>query len=382
MAFMKRISLILFFLFSFTQNTFSAGKIIDTRLTDNQTCEAIYQEINFANSVIEKNTLIGTVRVDSLNVNDQSLEFNADVLYRISFELPGMSQLIKKYENNEIIKNRRNADQDLNYAICEYYLQRAFNEKRIPNFEIGFLNTKNETFKHRKLFLYADGAFRYEYKSNVTIEKEFNFKKFPFEKATLYLILYSTIDNYIKIVPSEYSDTLIEDKMFLKIPGWDITSIDIYAGSDLESEELERFENDLITEINIKRTYVSYLIKFFVPILFIVIIAYSGFWIEERDLKTRVELSIVCLLSLIAFNFVISDKLPDLPYMTFLDTFVLISYFFAGLTTVISIIIYRVPHIPRPGRRNISLNDEFKVWMPSAYLLSNIAAWAFLWNKL
>ena len=111
-------------------------------------------------------------------------------------------------------------------------------------------------------------------------------------------------------------------------------------------------------------------------------ISYSGFWIEEKDLKTRVELSIVCLLSLIAFNFVISDKLPDLPYMTFLDTFVLISYFFAGLTTVISIIIYRVPHIPRPDRRNISLNDEFKVWMPSAYLLSNIAAWAFLWNKL
>ena len=134
--------------------------------------------------------------------------------------------------------------------------------------------------------------------------------------------------------------------------------------------------------IYIKRTFVSYLIKFFVPILFIVMISYSGFWIEEKDLKTRVELSIVCLLSLIAFNFVISDKLPDLPYMTFLDTFVLISYFFAGLTTVISIIIYRVPHIQRPGRRNISLNDEFKVWMPSAYLLSNIAAWAFLWNKL
>ena len=52
---MKRIGLILFFLFSFTQNAFSAGKIIDTRLTDSQTCEAIYDEINFADSVIEKN---------------------------------------------------------------------------------------------------------------------------------------------------------------------------------------------------------------------------------------------------------------------------------------------------------------------------------------
>lgn len=381
---MKRIGLILFFLFSFTQNAFSAGKIIDTRLTDSQTCEAIYDEINFADSVIEKNNLLGDVEIHNLTINDGLFEFNADITYRVDIKLNRMTNLIKKFDYNKIIKERLDENNESSvYAVCEFSMPKAIFEKKVPNYQIKILNTKKENFKQRKILLYADGTFTFEYKSDITIEKNFNFKKFPFETTSLFITLSSEFNNYLKIAPTSYTTELEKSKMWsLKIPGWDIKFVNVYSGEEFLEDGIEGYENDLITQIYIKRTFVSYLIKFFVPILFIVMISYSGFWIEEKDLKTRVELSIVCLLSLIAFNFVISDKLPDLPYMTFLDTFVLISYFFAGLNTVISIIIFRVPYIPRTDRRNISLNDEFKVWMPSAYLLSNLAAWAFLWNKI
>ena len=71
--------------------------------------------------------------------------------------------------------------------------------------------------------------------------------------------------------------------------------------------------------------------------MFIVFIALSVFWIDIKNIRTRVELSIISLLSLIAFNFVMSDKLPDYNYLTVYDSLTLISYLFVGLSGLLTI---------------------------------------------
>ena len=48
-------------------------------------------------------------------------------------------------------------------------------------------------------------------------------------------------------------------------------------------------------------------------------------------------MSIVCLLTLIAYNFVIDENIPKLPYLTAMDQIILSSYFFASVPTILSI---------------------------------------------
>ena len=65
--------------------------------------------------------------------------------------------------------------------------------------------------------------------------------------------------------------------------------------------------------------------------------AWSIFWISPKEIETRLTVTIVCLLSLIAYNFVIDQDLPKLKYLTIMDYIILLSYTFCTIPTVASI---------------------------------------------
>ena len=66
------------------------------------------------------------------------------------------------------------------------------------------------------------------------------------------------------------------------------------------------------------------------------------FWIHPRELESKLTITIVCLLSLIAYNFVIEEDLPKLSYLTIMDHLVLISYIFATIPNLLSILSFRL----------------------------------------
>ena len=69
----------------------------------------------------------------------------------------------------------------------------------------------------------------------------------------------------------------------------------------------------------------------------ILLVSWSVFWIHPRELESKLTITIVCLLSLIAYNFVLDKDLPKLSYLTILDYVVLLSYIFATIPNFISI---------------------------------------------
>ena len=66
-------------------------------------------------------------------------------------------------------------------------------------------------------------------------------------------------------------------------------------------------------------------------------ISWSVFWIRGSQLEAKVNVTIVCLLSLIAYNFIIDEDIPKLPYLTFMDSFILLSYFYTGVATILCV---------------------------------------------
>lgn len=101
------------------------------------------------------------------------------------------------------------------------------------------------------------------------------------------------------------------------------------------------YDNNTVTYYHlIERNYSYYIFKIILPIVIILFISWSVLWIRPKEIEARLTVSIVCLLSLIAYTFIIDKDIPKLSYLTIMDYVVLVSYFFSVLPTIQTIFVH------------------------------------------
>ena len=91
------------------------------------------------------------------------------------------------------------------------------------------------------------------------------------------------------------------------------------------------------------------------PIALILLVCWSSLWITPREIESRLTITIVCLLSLIAYNFVIDSDLPKLEYLTTMDFIILISYFYAALPNLFAIYSHNKLNEPASKKVNFEI---------------------------
>jgi len=215
----------------------------------------------------------------------------------------------------------------------------------------------------------------YEYTQVVSIttgsyelKNDYDLRTFPFDKQKLifkianvneldeYAIDYKTytekaLDNYVK------NGTL---------NGWDIKGYEIknliFKGPI--NENLSGIE----VSIEIERKTGYYIYKVILPILLILLVCWSVVWIDPEELESKLTITIVCLLSLIAYNFVIDKELPKLEYLTVLDWIILVSYVYATIPNFLSIFLFRL-YKKKDANKIEKFTYLSKVYGPSSYLL-------------
>jgi len=174
------------------------------------------------------------------------------------------------------------------------------------------------------------------------VNTEFDLKKFPFDKQYLDIkfvpvendfLIDLTIGFYITSQGGEAVDTIFETFTNNSWNAVDYFYQPTYSFSDVAFQFVNSYEISLFLERNVE----YYIFKLMLPIILLLALTWSIFWIDIKDLETRITISIVTFLALIAYNFVIDNDLAKLSYLTFLDSVILISYLFAGLPTFMAI---------------------------------------------
>ena len=135
-----------------------------------------------------------------------------------------------------------------------------------------------------------------------------------------------------------------------QIFGWNISDYQL---------RFDKKEEVIISEIKLSRDPFFYILKVIFPVIFIVIISWSVFLMHPRNIEARVNVTIVCLLALIAYNFVIEENLPKVSYLTIMDVIILSSYLFAGTSTIYSIFSYRNFVLTEGDKVPITKIDKF-----------------------
>jgi hypothetical protein len=78
-------------------------------------------------------------------------------------------------------------------------------------------------------------------------------------------------------------------------------------------------------EIDAMRLPQHYLAKVILPLLLIVLMSWSVFWIDPTLGASQISVAVTSMLTLIAYRFAIGNEVPRLPYLTLLDAFIMLS---------------------------------------------------------
>jgi len=201
----------------------------------------------------------------------------------------------------------------------------------------------------------------------------FDFTSFPFDTQKLKIQysageLLSNENTLFLITPdNKVFKNLINYKNFNYLMEWTVLNTEIY--SELLKTE-DGYKDTLNLVLEIERNPSFYIFKIIIPVLLILAVAWYVLWIPTKEIESRLTTSIVALLSLIAYNFVIQDDVPKLDYLTSLDHFILLSYFFCAVPIFTTIRLSR--SIEKSQKRATRLNQIIRKFGFILYLFASI----------
>ncbi len=81
-----------------------------------------------------------------------------------------------------------------------------------------------------------------------------------------------------------------------------------------------------------------YLLRIVVfPIMILVALSWSVFWMDSESLGSRMDITFIAILTIVAFQIVVSDKIPRIPYFTIMSSFMYLSYLALAASVLVNL---------------------------------------------
>ncbi|MCH7773962.1 MAG: hypothetical protein IH784_06095 [Bacteroidetes bacterium] len=151
------------------------------------------------------------------------------------------------------------------------------------------------------------------------INSRHNFSEFPLDEFIMKIQIVAINPDVIFIV----SNNSPEDRSHrYSISGWKINSewIEVGVGD-------ERFKDLANTTyfITAKRKINYYIWKVIIPLAMVVFMSWLVFWVDPIQIGAQLTVGATAMLTMIAYQFTLSNLIPPVSYLTRLDTFILLS---------------------------------------------------------
>jgi Neurotransmitter-gated ion-channel ligand binding domain len=174
-----------------------------------------------------------------------------------------------------------------------------------------------------------DGTIHYLELFKAELTTSFYLEPFPFDTESLEMFVQPFLDERDAIT-LEYDNQVggVGTEPFVELAQWKILGVRGAAQRHAiarTGKDISELEIDVV----VQRRYRYYIWKVFLPLIAMVAIAYSAFWIKISDYYTQISITLTVILTEIAFLFAISSSLPKVPYLTVIDAFFLVSFTFS-----------------------------------------------------
>lgn len=223
-----------------------------------------------------------------------------------------------------------------------------------------------------------DGTVDYweDFQDDLTMQLVF--RAFPFDSQTLPVVIQPFLDerDSVELSPDP-AKTGIGTQPWALLAQWGIAGVTVTPRRALMGKDGALVVPELEFDLGVDRRSAFYLWKVFLPLFIMAAIAYCALWLRETDHAPQLSVAMSALLTQVAFLFVISNSLPRVPYLTYIDAFFLISFLFAFCTLIELVVVHQALEGKRV-QEAVRVRRLSRILFPVGYFLSHAAAaWLF-----
>jgi hypothetical protein len=189
-----------------------------------------------------------------------------------------------------------------------------------------------------ELIVFEDGTIEYAERFSVTLEAKFDLLHFPFDTQVLEIEIESLAWSERYLLFHEEENT-IGFRSDFELAEWHTADVETHLESVREIRDRQPF-SEFVMLITVERLPGFYIWRLILPMIIIVALSWSVFWMKDDDLSNRLMVSFTGILTVVAYQFTISDSLPRIPYITFMDAVITFSFFMMALTIIENIVVY------------------------------------------
>ncbi len=215
--------------------------------------------------------------------------------------------------------------------------------------------------------IWPDGRVAYSETFSVKAETPMDLRRFPFDRQSLEIFFHPFIyhRDEVVLVPDDRLARIWEQN--LGVADWLLQEVSMQerpveiAYFDDSRAEISEF----IVTVQIKRRPMHLILSIIFPMVLLVSLTWSVFWMDNETLSNRINITFIGILSVVAYYFVIIDSVPEVSYLTLMDAFVLATFLI--LAAGVLIVVYQERH---PDEEQVAAIDRRCRWaFPLSYAL-------------
>jgi len=175
-----------------------------------------------------------------------------------------------------------------------------------------------------------------EYRINAALTADPDLRRYPFDRHTLSIEIEPKSKNEREmLIVIDPSQTGLDPEADL--PGWEFTGTSsAITNKSYVTEEVPY--SRAVFDFGIGRDAASTLLKFFLPIMLIIIVSLSSLMMK---ISSRLGLNASMFLAAVLIHWRVADAIPLVAYATFLDLFMIITYATLVMVLVSGILILK-----------------------------------------
>ncbi len=249
-----------------------------------------------------------------------------------TFELSGLLQLTWRDERQAFDPAVAGVDEKI------YQGDYQFNEIAPAWFPQVVLVNESGLFETHGVLLRTepDGTSTLVQSINARCEADLDMRRYPFDRQTLSAAFEVLGEHDTSVVLRAVQRGAYATEGSVRIPQWKL--LDMASSSEDRAGSLGTHSTFLVSmEVERKSFFVVRLV--ILPLILIVVLSWSVFWMDRSSVADRINLSFIGILTAVAYQIVISDIQPEISYFTLMHGFLNLSLTVMGATVVVNLIV-------------------------------------------
>ena len=175
---------------------------------------------------------------------------------------------------------------------------------------------------------------------NATAKTEFNMSRFPFDGHRLEAVFEVLGFDRNEVLLQGESDAASSFASDVRMPQWTITGASMSIRDRSVSYAGRRgIASAFIVSVDVQRESLYMKRLVIIPLVVIVLLSFSVFWMDRSSLGDRLSVSFIGILTGVAYQLVMSEQLPRISYVTLMHGFLNLSFLTMCAAVVINLVV-------------------------------------------